>query len=87
MKSKFSVHYLTLSHCHEELRCLVTRSDVSRLSIVTMYVITPDVLSLVTPALHRSWEQVHTSAAPFFRHLLLPSSQQPRSNTTETLYN
>ena len=33
--------------------------------------------------LQRSVEQVHTSAAPFFRHLLVPSSQQPRSSTTE----
>ena len=72
-----------VSRCHEELRCRVTRLHVSRLSMVTTHVITPDVLA--TPALHRSWEQVHTSAAPFFRHLLLPSSQQPRNNTTEIL--
>ena len=34
--------------------------------------------------LQRSVEQVHTSAAPFFRHLLVPSSQQPLSSTTAT---
>ena len=36
----------------------------------------------VLEELQRSEEQVQTSAAPFLRHLLLPSSQQPRNNTT-----
>ena len=34
-------------------------------------------------ALHRSLEHVHTSAAPFLRHLLVPSNQHPRNRTTE----
>ena len=38
---------------------------------------------LVRVPLHKSLEHVHTSAAPFLRHLLVPSSQHPRSSTTE----
>jgi len=37
---------------------------------------------VLVAVLHRSLEHVQTSAAPFFRHLLVPSSQQPLSNTT-----
>ena len=75
-----SYFIVTLCHCHEMLRCLVYKSDISKLSKLTT-----DGSSVVLwagAALHRSWEHVHTSAAPFFRHLLLPSSQQPRNNTT-----
>lgn len=41
---------------------------------------------LVRALLHKSLEHVHTSAAPFLRHLLVPSSQQPRSSTTPFTY-
>lgn len=69
--------YCHYCHCHEA-RCRVTRRDVTRLSRLT----TGPSVRCLAPVLHRSWEQVHTSAAPFCRHLLLPSSQQPRNNTT-----
>lgn len=43
-------------------------------------------VALVLPELHKSLLHVQTSAAPFLRHLLVPSSQHPRSNTTPLTY-
>ena len=42
------------------------------------------VVTVLVEELQRSLEQVQTSAAPFLRHLLLPSNQQPRNSTTAT---
>ena len=51
-------------------------------AVVNISRASPVTLTVLLEELQRSEEQVQTSAAPFFRHLLLPSSQQPRNNTT-----